>query len=59
MLEPYRKEIEADFKLLNERFSQLSTADSDVIGRVLRAHLVVESFLDTFLADHYQIEDVD
>lgn len=51
-------EIEADFARHNERFLALASADHDAIGRVLRAHLVVENFLDTYLAETLGVEDI-
>ena len=58
VLKPHWVEIEADFDRNNERFLELAAADHDAIGRILRAHLVVESFLNTFLAQFYGLEDV-
>lgn len=58
VLEPHWGRIEADFKHQNERFLELAAADHDMIGRVLKAHLVIESFLGEFLMAHYRIEDL-
>jgi hypothetical protein len=57
VLEPHWSEIQSDFDRHNQRFLQLAAADHDAIGRILRAHLVIESFLDTFLTTLYGIED--
>lgn len=59
VLEPHWKTIEADFHRKNERFLALAEADHETIGRVLRAHLVIESFLGEFLAAHYGIDEID
>jgi hypothetical protein len=59
LLEPHWEKIEADFHRQNERFIALAQADHETIGRVLRAHLVIESFLGEFLAAHYGIDEVD
>jgi hypothetical protein len=59
VLEPHWTRIEADFNRQNERFLELAAADHDMIGRVLRAHLVIETFLGEFLMAHYGIEDLD
>jgi hypothetical protein len=58
VLEPHWREVHADFDRHNQRFLQLADANHDRIGRVLRAHLVVESFLNTFLSAHYGISDL-
>jgi hypothetical protein len=58
ILEPHWAEIEKRFDEQNARFLELSAADHDLIGRILRVHLVVESFLDTFLQQHLAIEDL-
>jgi len=59
ILKPHWKEIEADFNRHNERFLELVATDHDVIGRVLRAHLVVENFIDAFLTDHFGFKNLD
>lgn len=58
-LQPYWQEIEADFNSHNERFLKLLAVDHEPIGRILRAHLVIENFLDMFLTNFYQIEEFD
>ena len=58
-LQPHWQEIEADFNRHNELFLKLLTVDHEPIGRILRAHLVIENFLDTFLTNFYEIEDFD
>jgi hypothetical protein len=58
ILNPHWGEIEADFNKQNERFLALVAADHNAIGRVLRAHLVIESFLGTFLESRLGIKDV-
>lgn len=58
VLKPHWDEIQSDFDRHNQRFLQLAAADHDIIGRVLRAHLVIESFLDSFLITFYGIEDL-
>ena len=59
VLEPHWKQIEEDFDRHNQRFLALAAADHDAIGRILRAHLVIESFLDTFLSYHYGIDNIE
>lgn len=58
VLAPHWPAIEADFARQNERFLELARADHDAIGRVLRAHLVVENFLDQFLQSRLGIADL-
>lgn len=58
-LQPYWQEIQADFNSHNERFLKLLAIDHEPIGRILRAHLVIENFLDIFLTNFYQIEEFD
>lgn len=59
VLQPQWQEIEADFNRHNERFLKLLSVDHEPIGRILRAHLIIENFLNTFLANFYEIEDFD
>lgn len=42
----------------NANFLELYEADHDAIGRVLKAHLVIESFINDFLVSHYGLEDL-
>jgi len=55
---PHWNRIETEFELANRRFLELFAADHDVIGRVLRAHLIVERFMDGYLTNHYAISDI-
>ena len=57
ILKPHWNDIEADFNRHNEKYLKLVTADHDPIGRVLRAHLVIENFLDTFLISHFGFDN--
>lgn len=57
VLQPYWDEIENDFNRHNARYLELAAADHQVIGRVLRAHLVVENFMNSYLPDFFGIED--
>jgi hypothetical protein len=57
-LRPHMAEIEARFNKENERFKTLMSQPHDVLGRLLKCHLVVERYLERFLAEHYGIEDV-
>jgi hypothetical protein len=57
-LRPHWAEIETDFNRQNERFLALAAADHDAIGRVLRAHLAIESFLGTYLETRLGVKDI-
>lgn len=59
ILEPYWQQIQEDFNEQNRRFLALAAANHDAIGRVLRGHLVIESFMDSYLATHYAFENID
>ena len=53
------REIEADFERENKRFKSLMSKDHDDLGRMLKCHLVLENYLDRFLAAHYRIENLE
>ena|ERR1039457_7252060 len=58
VLEPHWAEIHADFDSHNKHFLRLAKADHDLIGRVLKTHLIIENFLNSFLTKHYGISDL-
>jgi len=58
ILEPHWREIQADFNNHNARFLELAQADHDLIGRILRAHLVIENFIESFLSSRFEIQDI-
>ena len=53
-IRPHLPEIEENFERENERFKSLLAQDHDLIGRVLKCHLIVENYLDRFLAAHFK-----
>ncbi len=57
-LKPHWKAIEAHFEHENNRFKALLAQDHDLLGRVLKCHLVIEHYLDRFLTAHYEIRDL-
>jgi hypothetical protein len=59
VLTPHWDEIQADFDRQNTRFLALATADHDAIGRVLRSHLVIENFMNSYLSEFYGISNFD
>ena len=58
-LAPYRADIEAHFNAENERFKKLMGREHDILGRVLKCHLVIENYLERFLSVHYGIEELE
>lgn len=59
VLKPHWEDIEATFNRQNERYLAMAAADHEAIGRVLRAHLIVESFINSYLVDVFEFEDFD
>ncbi len=57
-LKPHRATIEAQFNRENERFKVLMNQDHDVLGQVLKCHLVVEHYLDRYLTIKYSASDI-
>lgn len=57
VLKPHWEEIENDFDHHNQRYLGLVSADHEAVGRVLRAHLVVENFMNSFLPTYFGIEE--
>lgn len=58
-LRPHFDQIEARFTAENEKYITLMERPHDVIGRLLKCHLVVEHYLGRFLWEHYGIEDLE
>lgn len=57
-IRPFLPEIERNFEEENNRFKALLAQDHDPIGRVLKCHLIVENYLERFLADHLRNPDI-
>ena len=57
-LQPHMADIEARFHAENESYINLMNRPHDIIGRLLKCHLVVEHYLERFLAEHYGIENI-
>jgi len=57
VLQPYWKEIEADFDRQNAKYLSLAATDHVSVGRVLRAHLIVENFMNSFIPGFFGIEE--
>jgi len=58
-LKPHWAEIETHFHIENQHFIALMERPHDVLGRLLKCHLIVEHYLDRFLKEHYGIEEVE
>ncbi|MDO9319551.1 MAG: hypothetical protein Q7V56_15320 [Gammaproteobacteria bacterium] len=57
-LAPHWKEIEAHFHQENAQLIELLRHDHDSLGRVLKCHLIVEHYLDRFLAEFLNLQDI-
>lgn len=56
-LRPHRAAIEQHFERENRVFIDLISSDHNILGRVLKCHLVVEHFLNRFLIAHFNIDN--
>lgn len=59
VLKPHWSEIEEDFNRYNNRYLELASKDYQPIGRVLRAHLIIENFMNSHLVNLFKIEDIE
>lgn len=59
LLRPHMAEIEARFNIENERFITLIQHPHDIIGRLLKCHLIIEHYLERFLSEHFGLEGLD
>lgn len=58
-LKPHYEQIEEHFASENEKFKALLQHDHDLVGRVLKCHLIVEHYLERYLETHYGIDDIE
>jgi len=58
-LRPHMAEIEQRFNIENAHLISLIQHPHDIIGRLLKCHLIVEHYLERFLAEHYGLESVE
>lgn len=58
ILRPHWSAIEDDFNRENERFKALIALDHDILGRVLKCHLIVEHYLGRFLEAHFNLNNI-
>lgn len=59
VLRPKWDDINHHFESENKRFIALLQQDHDVMGRVLKAHLILEHYLTTYLGKTFGIDDID
>ena len=57
-LKPHFATVEQHFEQENRIFIGLISSAHDTLGRVLKCHLIVEHYVDRFLAAHFGIEDL-
>lgn len=57
ILAPHWDEIESEFERHSDEFHALWSASHDEIGRILKAHLVLENYLNSYIECHYDIEE--
>tara|TARA_B100001059_G_C17524455_1_gene422416 strand:+ start:59 stop:601 length:543 start_codon:yes stop_codon:yes gene_type:complete len=59
ILRPHMEEFDQNFEIENENFKALLRTEHDDLGRILKSHLIIESYMDRFLTSHYGIDDFD
>lgn len=59
VLRPHWQAIDDHFNQENARFKALLGADHDLLGRVLKCHLVVEHYLNGYLQSHLQLQHLE
>jgi len=59
ILRPHMAEIEERFNIENQRFITLIQHPHDIIGRLLKCHLIIEHYLERFLSAHYGLENIE
>lgn len=57
-LKPHMTKIEEHFNVENARFIELMAKPHDVLGRLLKCHLVVEHYMERFITEHYGIQNI-
>ena len=58
-LQPHWEAIDAHFNQENEQFKALLTQGHDVLGRILKCHLIVEHYLGRHLKMKFDLEHID
>ncbi|TRY28667.1 hypothetical protein [Aliiglaciecola sp. M165] len=58
VLRPRWDEFNAHFESENQKFIELLNQDHDVLGRVLKAHLILEHYLTIYLQQTFKLDDL-
>jgi hypothetical protein len=59
ILHPHMDEFDQNFEIENEHFKSLLKTEYDDLGRILKSHLIIESYMNRFLTSHYGIDNFD
>lgn len=57
-LKPHLDKIEEDFNRENQRFLRLSQQSHDLMGRVLKCHLIIENYLEKYLISELGLNEL-
>ena len=57
-LEPHWDKIEEHFHQENKKFKDLLAIDHDIIGRILKCHMILENYIEQYLVQTYEIEGI-
>lgn len=57
VLRPHWGDIDAETKRHKEQYLAMAATDHEVLGRVLRAHLIIENYLNSYLVDLFGFEN--
>lgn len=58
VLAPHMQEVEESFNRENQKFIALMERSSDLMGRILKCHLIVEHYLEKYLQDEYVLREI-
>jgi hypothetical protein len=58
LLRPHQEDIDAQFDRINNQLLGMLNINHEPIGRVLRAHLVIENFMTEFLSNHFGLHNI-
>lgn len=57
-LNPHWEEVESYFNSENEKYKKLLETNHEPIGKILKLHLIIESYLTNFLEEFYKLDDI-
>jgi len=55
----YLNELLSYYTAEHEKFDTLINRDHDLVGQILKFHLVIELYMDNYLSDHYKNPNID